>query len=70
MYGIRRHKKMVLKVGNNEWLHYQIFLATQNDQKNIVLQGRSFKTFECQKASFQQLNLILPLSGNWKSPAS
>lgn len=42
---------MVLKVVSNEWPHYKIFLATQNDQKNIVLQGKSFKTFKCQKAS-------------------
>lgn len=27
-------------------------LATQNEQKNIDLQGRSLKTFECQKPSF------------------
>lgn len=51
MNGIIRHRKMVLKVVSNEWPHYKIFLATQNDQKNIVLQGKSFKTFKCQKAS-------------------
>lgn len=32
-------------------LSYNIF-TTQNGQKNIEVQGRSFKTSECQKPSF------------------
>lgn len=43
---------MVLKAVTNQWPYRTIFLATQNEQKNIDLQGRSFKTFECQKSSF------------------
>lgn len=27
------------------------YFNNKNDQKNIVLQGRSFKTFECQNPS-------------------